>query len=77
MRCTLPAAPLYSDTVPSDGDTGATTWFATVSPAVKFRFDAFGRAPLPHTVTNPSVAGLVTVTFMTTAETAPVAGTPA
>src|SRR2546426_825746 len=52
------------------------TRFGTVCPARKFRLEAMGNAtPVGNAVRKPALLGLVTVTFMTTAET-PEAGTP-
>src|SRR5262249_60975231 len=67
--CRVPAEPLYSDTVPSDA-TGVMTRFATVLPASKLTLDVCGRAPPPHTATQPKLAGWVTATFNTTDDTA-------
>ncbi len=56
--------------------TFATTKFGRVSPAGRFRFDAFGfAAPDGYTVKNVFCVGDVAVTFTTTAPT-PDAGTP-
>src|SRR5215475_5098750 len=74
ISCTVPAEPLYSDTVPFDA-TGTVTRFATVLPASKLRLDVSGRAPPPHTAIHPKLDGRVTVTCKTAADT-PDAGTP-
>src|ERR1700677_2252945 len=56
--------------------TGSVTRFATVAPAVQFRFDASGWAwPVGQTVRKPAPVVSVTVTLATTAET-PAEGTP-
>src|SRR5664279_1198592 len=75
MSWTVPPELLYRSTLPS-APTGATTRFGTVWPATKFRLEVAGRAvPSAYTVTYPGLAGPVTVTFTTTADT-PAAGTP-
>src|SRR6476469_10054852 len=52
------------------------TWLATVWPATKLRFDAFGRGwPAGHTVRCDAAAASVTVTLATIDDTWP-AGTP-
>src|ERR1700722_7492586 len=56
--------------------TGSVTRFATVAPAVQFRFVARGWAgPVGQTVRKPALVVSVTVTLATTAET-PAEGTP-
>ncbi len=55
--------------------TPTVTRLGLVWPATKFRFEALGIAPLGHTVTWLATLGLVTVTFITTADT-PEPGTP-
>ena len=72
----VPLEPLNRATSPST-PTGAITRFGTVCPGTKFRFEAVGRDVLsPYTVTYPGLVAAVTVTFNTTADTAPVPGTP-
>src|SRR5690349_11292288 len=57
--------------------TPTVTRLGTVWPTTKLRFDAVGGVvPLGHTVTWLGTVGLVTVTFITTADTRPAAGTP-
>ena len=64
----------YTHAIPP-APTPVSTAFATTCPAVKFRFDAFGRAtPHGNTVKNPAPSGDTAVTFN---DTAPAfAGTP-
>src|SRR6478735_4955408 len=74
MRSAEPASSCRL-TLPVAGFTPTVTRLGLVCPATKFRLDALGIAPLGHTVTWLAMLGLVTVTFITTADT-PDAGTP-
>lgn len=74
MRWVVPEERLKSVTFPS-APTRTVTEFGTVWPAVKFSFDALGRAvPEGYAVMKPKDCGWVMVMLKTTADT--LAGTP-